>query len=139
MSLIHLSFLQVYRFLSAECKAYLPTYNTVTIFHLRDIMSGKRTLIKCDEVKYINIPYYEGLAVEDIVNWAKQYRGVDALQSLPLIERELLHLPKEYISNCIYTKAGDDFQDWVSEQIEVRNAKVTSDKDLGIELDPAIA
>ena len=77
-------------------------------------MAGKRVLIKCDNVKYINIPFYEGLAIDDIKEWAKAYRGVDALRSLPLLEREFNNIPKEYIGNCVYTTVGDDFQDWVT-------------------------
>ena len=31
---------QVYRFLTAEVKAYVSSYDTVTIYHLRDLASG---------------------------------------------------------------------------------------------------
>ena len=36
---------EVYRFLSSEVKAYLPSYETVTIWHLRDLASGKKRLL----------------------------------------------------------------------------------------------
>ena len=99
-------------------------------------MAGKRRLIKCDDVKYINVPYFSGLSVDEIIEWAKGYSQGIAMESLPLIPKEVLHMPREFLCNCIYTIAGDDFQEWVSERIEERNAKVTSDKDLSIILDP---
>ena len=37
---------EVYKFLSHDCGAYLPSYDTVTIWHLRDLMAGKRMRIK---------------------------------------------------------------------------------------------
>ena len=50
--------LQVFRFLGSEVHAYLPAYHTITIFHLRDLVANKRRIIKCDDVKYINIPFF---------------------------------------------------------------------------------
>ena len=44
---------EVYRFLAFECGIYLPSYNSVSIFHLRDIAAGKRKYIKATEVKTI--------------------------------------------------------------------------------------
>ena len=44
---------EVYRFLSSECHLYLPPYECVTIFHLRDLAAKKRTWIKCNEVKLL--------------------------------------------------------------------------------------
>ena len=40
-------------FLSFNVGAYLPAYDTVTVWHLRDIASGKRKLIKSNDVKTI--------------------------------------------------------------------------------------
>ena len=133
------SFFQVYRFLTAEVHAYFPPYDTVTIYHCRDVVANKRKLIKCDDVKYINIPYFKGLAIEDMLEWAKAYDNGSAMQALPITEKETLKLPREYIGNILYTQIGDDFQDWVNARIEERNAKVTEDRDLTIEMDPAIA
>ena len=38
--------------------------------HLRDLADGKRTPIKCTDVKVIQLPYYEGLTIEDILEYA---------------------------------------------------------------------
>ena len=36
---------EVYRFLASEVKAYLPSYDTVTVWHLRDLAMGAKTII----------------------------------------------------------------------------------------------
>ena len=38
-SMIYLPPIEVYRFLTAEVHAYLPSYDTVTVWHLRDLVS----------------------------------------------------------------------------------------------------
>ena len=42
---------EVYRFLATEVGAYLSSYNTVTVWHLRDICAGKRRIIYSKDVK----------------------------------------------------------------------------------------
>ena len=37
---------EVYRFLTSEARVYLPSYDTVTIFHMRDLVAGRRRMIK---------------------------------------------------------------------------------------------
>ena len=54
-------------------------------------------------------------------------------------EKEIIKLPKQYLTNVIYTIVGKDFATWVRAKIEERNAKVSKDKDLMIAVDPAIA
>ena len=44
---------EVYRFLSFDCGAYLPSYQTVTVFHCKDLAAGKRRIIKAAAVKTI--------------------------------------------------------------------------------------
>ncbi len=61
---------EVYRFLTAEARVYLPSYETVTVFHMRDLVAGKRRLIKLDDVKVIQIPYFEGLSIDQMLQWA---------------------------------------------------------------------
>ena len=56
--------IEVYRFLSSEVRAYLPGYETVTVWNLRDLAMGVKTIIKCDAVKVIDVPQFEGLAIQ---------------------------------------------------------------------------
>ena len=81
----------------------------VTVWHLRDIASGKRTMIKCDDVKIIQLPSYEGLTIEDFLEFAADAKGGKALKALPEVQKETLKLPRAYIANVIYTLVGDDF------------------------------
>ena len=34
----------------------MPSYETVTIWHLRDLAMGVKTIIKCDDIKVIDVP-----------------------------------------------------------------------------------
>ena len=47
---------EIYRFLSSEVKAYLDSFETMTIWHLRDLASGERKIIKSKDAKHITIP-----------------------------------------------------------------------------------
>jgi hypothetical protein len=76
-----LCYKEVFRFLSSECRAYLPNYDNVTIFHLKDIASGVKRMIKCEDVKVINIPQFEGLKIEAILEYATAHQEV--LDALP--------------------------------------------------------
>ena len=79
----------------------MPPYATVTIFHLRDLASGKRSRISCDDVRVFQVPHYDGLTTEDILKWAKSYPAV--AEALPILARETKKLPRDYISNLVNT------------------------------------
>ena len=55
------------------------------------------------------------------------------------IFKEMAKLPKQWIVNVAYTILGEPFADWVMSQIEARNTKVAKERDLMINVDPAIA
>ena len=40
------------------------------------------------------------------------------------VKQEIRKLPKQWIANVAYSVLGDDFSDWVKEQIEARNEHV---------------
>ena len=52
---------------------------------------------------------------------------------------EIPRLPKEFLANISYTVVGKQFSDWVKQQIEARNEKITIEKQLNIDLDPELA
>lgn len=58
---------EVWRFLSTDASVYLPPYQTVTIYHMRDLVAGKRRMIKTDKVKTINVPFFEGLSIDHML------------------------------------------------------------------------
>ena len=61
---------EVYRFLASEVKAYLGEYDTMTIWHLRDIESGERRMLLAKDVKHISIPNYKDLTIEKMIAFA---------------------------------------------------------------------
>ena len=64
---------EAYRFLTHDCGLYLSTYETMTVFHMRDIIAGKRRKIKSAEVKVITVPQFEGLKIETMFEFAAQH------------------------------------------------------------------
>ena len=105
------SFPQIHRFLTSQCRIYIPSKETVTIAHLRDICIGARRKIRCEEVKVFNVPYFEQLTIERMLAFAAGYDEV--MKALPELERERLKLPRSYLANVLYTLLGDAFKDWV--------------------------
>jgi hypothetical protein len=110
---------EVYRFLTHDCGAYLPSYATVTIFHMRDIVAGKRTRLEEARIKTINIPQFEGLTVEKFLVYAADKPEV--MMALPLLERERLKMPRGYIANVIYTLVGEEFKKQVDLRVNQRH------------------
>ena len=116
---------EVFRFLSFDCGAYLPSYQTVTIFHLRDLACGDRKIIKASAVKTLMVPHFEGLSVDTMLYHAKNFAAVG--KALPKEPREVEKLPRAYLANVIYTIVGDPFKLWVDGEIAKRNAKIVED------------
>lgn len=111
--------------------------DVITIWHLRDLAAGKRNRIACDDVKVLIVPQYEGLSIAKMLEFAQSYVAV--AMALPSEPREVLKLPRDYVANIIHTLVGDPFVVWVQAQIEARNAKIASERDMMIDLDPQIA
>ena len=138
-SIIILCFLQVYRFLGTEVGIYLPPIETVTVWHLRDLAANNRKMIKCEQVKVIQVPQYDGLTFNDILAYVQRTKNGDVMAYLPLTEKEIYKLPRAYLSNVAYTVIGNDFKTWMKVVMNQRNARVTDDKDMAIRMDPEIA
>ena len=92
---------EVYRFLATEVGAYLSSYNTVTIWHLRDLCAGKRRIVMAKDVKQIHVPQFEGLTTEDMLKFARAYPAVG--QALPAEPREVEKLLRSYIANLCFS------------------------------------
>ena len=45
-----------FEFLTVQCKAYLSSYETVTIYFCKDLITGKKSYVKCDSVKVMFVP-----------------------------------------------------------------------------------
>ena len=69
----------------------MDTYQVCTIWHLKELASGERKLILAKDAKHINIPQFEGLKVEAMLEFAMHFP--DVMRALPseAREREKLH------------------------------------------------
>ena len=47
---------EIYNFLATDCHIYLPPYDNVTIYFIKDIMFGKKKMMSTKLVKTIHIP-----------------------------------------------------------------------------------
>ena len=55
---------EIYTFLTVDGKAYLPPHDNVTIYFLKDLMSGKKKFVSQDRVRHISVPQYDTLSIE---------------------------------------------------------------------------
>ena len=72
-----------------ELKAFLPAYNTVSIYFLKgkylqlietlcaDIISGKKKYIHCSKIQYLYIPQYDTCSIKAILAEAANYPLVE--------------------------------------------------------------
>lgn len=81
---------EVFRFLSNEVGAYLSSYETMTVWHLKDLAANNRRIIKCTAVKVMDVPQYEGLAIEKILMWAINWHQGHIMLSFPREKHEIL-------------------------------------------------
>jgi len=127
---------EVYRFLTHDCGAYLASYDSMTIFHMKDLAAGKRKRIKQVEVKVITIPFFEGLKIEAMLEYAATKPQV--MDCLPMVKRERERLPRQYLGNVIYTIIGEPFKQWVDSIVNSRHEVRRQPQDQ-IQMDPEIA
>ena len=92
-----------YSFLTVDANTYLPNIDTVTLYYLRDLMSGAKKRIKNKAVHHISLPAYEGLGINDVCNFLQNHQHV--ARYLPDIS-EIRRLPKEFLANVSFTAIG---------------------------------
>ena len=107
----------------------------MTIFHLRDLMSGSRTRIKAEAVKVITVPHFKGLKVEAMFEFALQHE--DVMKAFPAVQRERDDLPRPYVANVINTLKHTEFSNWVKQMVNDRHQLRTQQMDT-IQMDPEI-
>ena len=103
----------------------------MTIFFLKQLLSGSKKFVKCSEVKYIYVPQYKGLNVEKFLAMTKDFPKV--LDYLP-DSRDWHKLPRQWLVNVFYSVIGQPFADFINEVVEARNEGVAEKQDLMIEM-----
>ena len=67
---------EVYQFLAGQVKAYLASFDSVSIYFLRDLVIGKKKFIKSEEIIHLFVPFYQGLSIEQMMKKAATFPNV---------------------------------------------------------------
>ena len=94
INLIFLLFLEIYRFLTSDAKIYLAPYECTTIYFLKEVSCRKKKLLKQSEMKTMQLPLYDGLFAEQLLDWAEQEQEGIALTAMPDKREEILKWPR---------------------------------------------
>ena len=89
------------------------------------------------KARHIQVPQYEGLSLKVIAQYLNEHHP-EVFTYFPDAQ-EIHKVNKEWICNICVSVIGDDFEVWVKNQIEQRNAGVVTKKKLNIEMDDEIA
>ena len=103
---------ECYHFCTHELGLYLPSYDTVTVWHLRDLITSKRAKIKSTLIQHYDVPQYDGLGIKEFVEFANDYPL--AMEAFPLERSEIYKMPRQYIINVINIQVGAPFRVWVT-------------------------
>ena len=120
---------EVYNFLTVDCHAYLPPYDNLTIYFLKDLVSGAKKskflmmlhflilnitliLLKSEHIQHLAVPQYEGLNIDTILGHvANDEKGH---RHLP-VPQEIRKCPKQWLINVIYSVIKEPFGAWVKQ------------------------
>ena len=91
----------------------------MTIYHLRDLVSGDRTRIKATDVKVRTVPHFKGLTLDAMYYFAATYP--DVMKAFPSVKRERDDLPRAYVVNVINTLKPQEFGTWVDRLVNDRH------------------
>ena len=143
--------IEVYNFLTVNCRAFLPPYgklqishhpdhlfdtDTVTIYWLKDLVGGKKKFLKGKQGGHQRVPQYECMTMAKILEFCAKYPVFD--DYMP-VEKEIKRLPKQWICDVAMSTIGEPFKKWVSQRIEAQNKKVAVEKDIFIAMDEEVA
>ena len=103
---------------------------------MRDLIFGVKQSIKCEDVKVFQVPYYDVLKVDNMLEFAMDYPA--AIKHLPTDMKEIKKMPRNYISNVLYTVIGEPFRSWVYTLMEQRNRDVAFKDEDYAQLEPEI-
>ena len=125
----------------------MPDIKTVTIYFLKGLIDGSKKckfpvsdlshpVVSFDSVVHVHAPCYENLKLAEIYKYFE--KSPDILRYLP-DGQELRKAPRQWIVNVAASILGKPFQDWVGAKIKERNATVTEERNMLINMDPRVA
>ena len=124
---------EVYSVLTSEGTLYLPPMADCTQKFLRGVLIGDKSYIRCKDVRVIKVTHFDGLRVEGILGWARERVDIDRF--LPEYEYDK-EPSREWLCNAIHTLLDKQFTDFIIEKQRLREMKVITYKNLGIEAKP---
>ena len=66
-------------------------------------------MIRNSEVRVIALPFYEGISIEEILEFGSSHGNGEAMLALPSVRKEILRLPRAFIGNVMFTIIGEPF------------------------------
>ena len=139
---------EVYTFLTIDGNAYLSAFDTLTVYFLKDLVAGNKKckclpngnmpVVNCDNVRYVNVPQYEGLSQQEICNFLAT-ASAEMARYMPDELCEIKKLPRGWIINVGASVVGKPFLDWIKQKICERNEKQAKERNLLIKMDPQLA
>ena len=77
--------------ISVDLGLYMPSYKTVSVYWMKDLLSKKKKAIMASEVQTLNVPQYESLSIKKLLDFAASHQGVADFFPDP---REISQLPR---------------------------------------------
>ena len=78
---------ECYHQVGHEFGAFIPPLDNITSWHLRDLSTGVKTMIKGHEVKHLHVPQYDKLSIDEFIKYIDDYPFVK--MCLPDRENEI--------------------------------------------------
>ena len=139
-----------YNFLTIDCDACIPGYDNVTMYFIRDLVSGERKCKFFRKIFFLNfwlvvfrnkkilsmtVPQYETLSMKKMME--KFGKQEDFLVYLP-DKREWSMIPRQWLIDVMLTFFKEDFRAWVHNLVEARNEYAKGEEEDQIVMDPEI-
>lgn len=103
---------EIYNFLACDVGIYLPPYDNITIYFLKELMSRKKKMLRTTQIRTMHVPQYEGLGIKEIRQFLDENHP-EVYAYLPEPSLELPKTPKQWIINVVATILQDEFSKWV--------------------------
>ena len=138
---------EIFTFLAVDGEAYLPPFETVTVYFLKDIIQGQKkckypyivltiAVVSTHAVRHLPVPQYPNLSMEKILDYLAQYEAMHL--HMPSERHEIVKLPRAWVINVGASVVGQPFVDWCGERIKTRNTEMARDRNLLIKMDPRL-
>ena len=83
----------------------------------------KKLGIKLKDVRTIQVPNYDNLSINRMIEWAAQQEEGKNMKYFPDDEKEFKKMSRSYIATTIYSVLGGPFKSWIKNQMDERNEK----------------